>query len=203
MKKEVIRRAHQNVTENGSLEEKLVSWRLRNAISGFSRRWSSLGVNVEDYVRDFTKPEYAQSVSPTQYKIKTYGPESINYGGRILFHDAPFTIRLYCSEDDPLACLGFDVLKGRVIDIQQIQGKNGKQEELSKIKWERMLLNMTLDWARKKGFREARILPAHRSDWKERVPIERLKRRYDTLAKRSGFTYDSELESYRLQLMKK
>jgi hypothetical protein len=63
---------------------------------------------------------------------------------------------------------------------------------LQKFRWEQLLTLLTIEWARTAGLENIGILSASRNAYDHEVPYHRLVRRYDTTAKRLGFTLDPE-----------
>ena len=90
----------------------------------------------------------------------------------------PFPFRRY------LACLGFDISAHGVVSVVQIQGVRGKQEELRLLRWDRMLLEMLITFARDSGFTEVRVQSSRENRWAK----GKNHLRYDVLPKRMGFT---------------
>ncbi len=101
-----------------------------------------------------------------------------------------------------LACIGFDIEEDRTLEVKQIQGVKGAQEDLSHLKWERMLLIVVTDWASRYGFRQVRVQRAEDNEWVKRAETlkweevrqeltERLRMRHDVTARRSGFRLDN------------
>ena len=123
------------------------------------------------------------------------------------YRDASYTMALYESnqttEETPtaneyLACIGFDIEINKIV-VKQIQGSHGKEKTLSLVKWERMLLAILTDWAKKNGFKQVRIIQAKNSYWYRDYDEERTKRmfmHYDITARRSGFSFDQESGQY-------
>lgn len=120
------------------------------------------------------------------------------------YRDASYTIALYerneatkkiPTRDEYLACIGFDVVRNRVI-VTQIQGSRGKRKTLSLVKWERMLLAILIDWAKKNKFRQIKVIRAKDQNWYQTHRAQQMFMHYDVTARRSGFSFDSESNQY-------
>ena len=129
-----------------------------------------------------------------------------------IYRDAEYSF-LFCRKvyfrSLPLAIISFnpyaDPISGAwIVKIRQIQCVGGKRNEnpLYWLRWERMLVQIVVDWARKECFDRVEILPAKQSRWTDKAPLERLYVRYDVTAKRCGFRYDKNSETYMLSLTK-
>lgn len=112
-----------------------------------------------------------------------------------------------------IALIDFDVGEEDILIIRQIQGDSqlcdhGNQEYLAPLKWERMLLRITIDWASQHGFRQVRVQRAEDNKWWSiDIPPEplvehqeRLRMRYNVTAKRSGLRFNTNLNCYVLDL---
>lgn len=105
------------------------------------------------------------------------------------FFDGDYVMKL-CNEE-PVAVCSFNAnLKDRVMEIKQLQGAKGSQEELDPIQWERMLVQITGDYAKTHNFDEIRIQTAKENKWSHEYNSEQFRRfelRYDVTADRMGF----------------
>lgn len=100
-----------------------------------------------------------------------------------------------------LASIGFGIYDDCIV-ISQLQGRAGQQVELKKIRWEKMLVKIVADWAKKNGFKQVTIEPASRNRYFSGREKE-FKLRYDVTAERSGFKLDSPNGAYVLDLLHK
>lgn len=101
----------------------------------------------------------------------------------LLVRDLPEYIR-------PLACISFLADEDGILTVVQIQGQRGKQEDLRRLRWERMLLQYVIDLARQCGYREVRVVSGTHNHWNDgRVnpAPEQFHLRYDVLPARMGF----------------
>ena len=124
------------------------------------------------------------------------------------YKDACFTLALYKYDKllveekqyEYLACIGFDtdVLRDYIV-VKQIQGNQGKWKLLCLFKWERMLLAILTDWARKSGFSQIRVIQAKEQTFFKPISEEKTKRmlmHYDVTARRSGFAFNQSIGQY-------
>ncbi len=97
----------------------------------------------EEFIKKFARRER----EITGYKIERDEPENYSCGyGKIFgdsnkktqFYDAPFVMVL-TREGEAVAFASYD-LRGNEIEIKQIQGTYGKQEELKDLHWARALI---------------------------------------------------------------
>ena len=102
-----------------------------------------------------------------------------------------------------LAMIGFEIDKSnvRIVQLQCCVRGQGSPELLRKLRWEKMLVQVVIDWAKAhRRFDVVGIVPGKQNDWysKERAP--RLYLRYDVTAQRMGFKLDEEAKLYKLAL---
>lgn len=120
------------------------------------------------------------------------------------FWDTPHGIVLLC-DGEPIACIGFvknNVEGHSLIEIQQIQGMYGKKEELSAIRWERLLVTFVLELARISGrFREVCIQPAKYNKWQDAHRTNSFGQRYDGTARALKFKRDKKTDTWLFQLL--
>lgn len=113
-----------------------------------------------------------------------------------------------------IACVGFEIDRS-IIHIKQIQGARYRHEELSPLRWEKLLIKVVIEIAQRLGFITVEILPAERNDYY--IPSDHelesrhiskkdwqqlLKLRYDVVAKRLGFKWDPQKRVYEYSLKK-
>lgn len=110
-----------------------------------------------------------------------------------LYYDAPYSFILCQKQDQPLAIIAFKPER-KAINIVQLQGVRGQQKKLQPIKWERMLLTLTYEWAQQHQIHEVRVTPYEQNEWE--LVRDNGKIRYDVTAKRTGFKYDEKQKKY-------
>jgi len=144
-------------------------------------------------------------------------PADIYTGGCAFLYDAHFYFILSYSCNDyktGVCLLGFKIVGNKLL-VVQIQGlrftgafygriRFGKDEDaikrtvktlLSSLKWERLLIKITEDWAREMGFGKMGILQARHNEYFISEPTtenwiarnKRLKMHYDVTAERMGY----------------
>ena len=121
------------------------------------------------------------------------------------YRDTRYTLALYKYDEllveerkyEYLACIGFDtdVLKDYIV-VRQIQGNPGKGETLRLFKWERILLTILTDWAKKSGFNQIRVIEAKDQNWYRIHRAKQMFMHYDVTARRSGFAFNQSIGQY-------
>ena len=154
-------------------------------------------IPLDAYIERFCKSEWAGRVSGSDYKIYLargcYLSTSLdeNGGQKVAYRDGTHNFLLTIvsrvegsrrTKRQEIACIGFYVEKG-VVDVRQIQGVMGQQEALAPLRWEKMLLQIVVDWARENAFAAV---------WIRIIGNRRL--RYRTTAKRLGFKFSDALD---------
>lgn len=74
---------------------------------------------------------------------------------------------------------------------------------LAGIRWEKLLVNLVVDWARSHGAKKVEIIRSQDNSWHRPGDPERTARihlHYDITAKRCGFRMDEETGRYTLHL---
>ena len=112
-----------------------------------------------------------------------------------------------------LGVIGFNILEGVVLDIQEINPTAAHLEwaepKLNALEWERLLIRAVVDFGRVCGAKQIRLQPAHSYPAGAEVaadPVrladvrEVLKKRYDDNANASGFAYDEGVDRFVLDL---
>lgn len=170
----------------------------------------SYDVDLSQYFERFSKVKPA----PTSYKIAIVRGSGRSHDFSDVYRDTEFTLILYDGEilsgsciSRSIACIGFDVVKPHkkrakpIIFIRQIQGVYGKKQELAAFRWEKMLVQIIVDWARVNGFSEARIQLAEHNRYYDQVGSrDSLRLRYNITARRSGFRLNEARNYYVLEL---
>lgn len=87
-----------------------------------------------------------------------------------------------------IACIGFDInTEINCVVVKQIQGVKGEQTALWPLRWEKMLLQIVVDWARGNGFAAVKI-----EFYETRRREEEMYLRYKITAERLGFKLDAD-----------
>ena len=122
-------------------------------------------INLQPYIERFCKREFQKEVRGVDYKI-TFA-KGIQHG-RPPFRDGEynFILRKVLREEGKrtrrkgIACIGFILEQGAVI-VVQIQGVRGEQEILKALRWEQMLLQVVVDWARENKYQRVSVIPSY------------------------------------------
>lgn len=169
-------------------------------LSGYFKRFSKKGLKSKIRVRI------------SRYKIHLFyvkggvgRPRSTIY--KVIYTDAPYNFALV-KRKKPICNIAFTVRKydESIILVRQIQGVPGRQKELRPFRWEKMLLQILIDWAKQNGFKRIDVVRAKDTGWyNKHENTERNKRlymKYDVTARRMGFKFDEEKRVYFSYLQK-
>jgi len=109
--------------------------------------------------------------------------------------------------------IGFNVLEGPVLDIQEINPTAAHlewaQPKLDALQWERLLIHAVIDFGRSCGAKQVWLLPAQNGPLEADVAADpsrlaearrELKQRYDDNAAAAGFAYDPSVDRFVLNL---
>lgn len=135
-----------------------------------------------------------------------------------VYFDTHFNF-LLCRKNEALACLGFEILDAAedeysavicpsnsqhvsdsfpkdILVIRQIQGVRGAEKYLRYLRWEKLLLQVIIDWAFGNGFEEIRVQAARLNRWlsSQEGARARFKMRYDVTPRRMGFVLSENNE---------
>ena len=155
---------------------------------------------LERYLNDFQKRGTKHTLDFKNFFLHySYGRGSNNFD--YIYSDADYTLVLTYREnmirkEKEVACIGFNVVNQSTILIKQIQGVQGMLSVLQHFRWEKMLLNIVMDWAKKAGFKTVRVIKAESSQWYREHRAESLFMKYDVTARRSGFKFDEKDQTY-------
>lgn len=176
-------------------------------------------IPAADYIKRFSR---FSDQDASIYKIIFFEAKPDNFGfSRAVYYDAPLNIALWQEGYGVIAILGFNsdseaVLrqfrryhdnnfpefecKSRVTIepikdacwVIQIQGVPDKIVPLQRLRWEKMLLAVAVDWARRNDFRFIHVARAIVNRWYKNTKLgeagqKRLYLRYDVTAERMGF----------------
>ncbi len=124
-----------------------------------------------------------------------------------IYRDAVNSLVLYNGSPKEDAVLGFDAV-GNSLSVVQLQARKGIGKENLPYKWEKILLEAGIDYARETGFKQIHVQRAKNNKWfckhesnsNESERNKRLEIRYDVTAKRRGFSLDEKLDAWVLNL---
>lgn len=172
-----------------------------------------------DYIKRFSR---FSDQDAGVYRVISFEVKPANFGfNRAVYYDAPFNIALWQEGCGVIAILGFDldgdgVWKqlnrfyaqnfpdapdkecaigfpgGSACWVLQIQGVPDKGQYLQRLRWEKMLLAVVIDWSRANGMRFVHVARAAVNRWYKTSRLgeegqKRLHLRYDVTAERMGF----------------
>lgn len=192
---------HLNSWENFSVIQIPSLLRLRFGLVKRFLKVLNTEVDIQHFMRTFTKAEVHTSFDPALYSLTSAGKSGVDSRG--FWADAKYSILLDKFGHGSIALIGFDI-DDDIVLVKQIQGRQGYKEHLTPLKWERMLLAVVVQVARQSGLKEVRVQPAHKNKWhtvNERATNGRGKMLYDVTARRSGFKFDKEADCFRLALV--
>lgn len=146
----------------------------------------------KNQLAQFVKDNY--SLNKTTFLFVTkWKTEKSYYGPPGFYYDASqaFVLRTLWKAH---ACIAFDSYPEESrICVRQIQGKKGSEAFLSRLRWEKFLLDYATQWARCNGFKEIWVQPSRLNKWCPKgieQEQKKFKLRYDVTAKRMGFKLD-------------
>lgn len=174
------------------------------------RKKRSLG-----FIQKIFKEEFPLRIKAgTPRDVRTYGVDFLigtRHGYcqkyRKIYWDAPCGIVLLHIKDGKtreIACVGFK-LNANSVRIVQLQGVREEAEALRGIRWEQMLIQLVVEYAKHFNFKKVCIVSAKQNQYYEgygnKNNIEhhaRLIMRYDVTARRCGFIPGKEFHTLRL-----
>jgi len=122
-----------------------------------------------------------------------------------IYNDTYYAILLRFEKSE-IARIGIELTDGETMTFRQIQGRKDSDEcekfaqnALAPLRWEKMLLEMAGDWAKRHRFTRIGVQPARNNTyWKDTQPERnaRLYLKYDVTARRSGFRFDEDSQAY-------
>ena len=174
-------------------------------------------IPLSAYFKRFSKKGFKSKIKIGTHKIHQFYKE--NGSGRLystiystIYTDAAYNFVLVRGKE-PICGIAFEAGETAApasIFVKQIQGVPGKQEELRSFRWEKILLQILIDWAKQNGFERIDVVRAKNSGWWSSFRCDRNKRlymKYDVTAKRMGFKLgkfelDKRKKVYSLYLQK-
>ncbi len=169
------------------------------------------------YFKRFSKKDFKNKIKIGTHKIHQFYKE--DGAGRLystiystIYTDAAYNFALVRGKE-PICGIAFEAGETTApasIFVKQIQGVPGKQGELRPFRWEKMLLQILINWAKQNGFERIDVVRAKNSGWWSSFRCDRNKRlymKYDVTAKRMGFKpgkfeLDKRKKVYSLYLQK-
>jgi hypothetical protein len=149
----------------------------------------------------FLKGARGYSLVQDDYSVRLRW-DAVGYDEDGLYWDSYFGIVLE-HDLQPVAMIGFNP-KGRTIIVSQLQGVQGCAKELRDFFWERLLVVLLIELARKIACRQICMIRAHESDWydkranagepafvtdeEQKTHADRIARRYDGTARKLRFS---------------
>lgn len=166
-------------------------------------------IPLSAYFKRFSKKGFKSKVRVGKHKIHQFYKEDGSarlYGTiyRDIYVDATYNLALLKGEK-PICSIGFKARRTTIptILVKQIQGVKNRGGELYPFRWEKMLLQILIDWAKQNGFERIDVIRAKHSTWHSKYNEERNERmymKYDVTAKRMGFKFDESRRVYSLYL---
>ncbi len=188
--------------------------KLKDALELF-KKGGRYNIDLSDYLKRFLKNSVKENLikkilrlvrmAHSRYDIYVYFASGgigagIGMPYNEIFFDAVCSFVLTRS-NKALCSIGFDFIdRDNDILVSQIQGVRGRQEKLSPFRWEKMLLQILIDWAKQKGFKRIDVIRSTASKWYNKGNAQNLYLKYDVTARRMGFVYDKKREVYSLSL---
>lgn len=123
------------------------------------------------------------------------GSIPLRYPPREVYRDVPYQFIFGNNKGGFLANLGFEPIQGGIL-VSQIQGVKHAAYVLGDLKWSRMLLSITEEWAYQFDIPRVCVLPSNRNKWGMVQGHKSGMLIYDVTAKRMGYDYDSKREVY-------
>ena len=192
----------------GSKESKERLNTLQDSLELFkkSEKGRRYNIDLSSYLKEFSKKNHEKSIKSNTYSIYLY---YCDYGSGgladlpVVYVDAVYNFVLFKGKN-PICNIGFNLEKdSNSILVKQIQGVQTKQKELSPLRWEKMLLQITIDWAKQNKLKKISVIRSQDSGWYRESNEERCKRmymKYDVTARRMGFKFDESEQVYSLPL---
>lgn len=184
--------------ESQDLEEKKLEEKRQKALLVFRESEEGRPCNIPllGYFKRFSKKRFKSKVRVGEHKIHLFYKE--NAPGRLrgtiyrcIYTDTPYNFALLKGEQ-PICGIAFEAGKAAAsasILVKQIQGVKDMRIELRPFRWEKMLLQILMDWAKQNGFERIEVVRAKSTEWWTKYKSERNKRlymKYDVTARRMG-----------------
>lgn len=180
---------------------------IRDQFDGFGKTFSAAF-----YLSRFVKNNFAKQLNLKNYSfVLNEGEHYVKRWDQKVYCDAFYSLifinfrrNFLAVKDYPLAIIGFDIGSDQSVLIRQIQGVKNEQEQLKLFRWEKMLIQILIDFARENKMNSVKIIAASESRWFNRHSgrkTESFHLRYNVTPKRMGFKMN-ELKTYRVLNLK-
>lgn len=172
-------------------------------------------VSLDTYLNQFCKQDKGIK-DEDSYEIRFLRggghPKNLNFSGDSIYCDGPYAFALLRRAktgfnlsrwfESAIALISFRIFQAKKsVKIVQIQGVKGKHSFLKPLRWERMLVNIVIDWAKANGFKAVEIQRGKDNRWYAHSENkDGFKIRYDVTAERCGFGYDKKRKVHVLSL---
>ena len=147
-------------------------------------------VSTDFLVRHLRKGYSKENVNLSEYQIfHDLQKQNSMYGRKSeKWFDSSFGFDLYFGEET-IAVIGFEFVDSYIPYVTQIQGVQGRKQELNPFRWETMLLRTVVNWSAQHGLKEVRTRPAEFNHWARdrRMKMDQAKRFYDATPRMCGF----------------
>lgn len=174
--------------------------KMRHPCEGF-RDGQQVRIPLGGYLTRFVKKG---QIIPTGCSLATaYGTgyglkeRSCTYAWKHLYRDGLYGFVLHI-ETLPVALITWDLdpSDDRVIVVKQIQGVARKKGELAPLRWEKMLVQIVIDWAQSSGMREVHVITGRSHPWYISSRDAEMHLKYDVTARRMGFVFNEACGRY-------
>lgn len=173
-------------------------------------QFDSFGLNFPSafYFSRFVKNNFAIQLNQKNYSfVLTEGENYVKRWDQKVYCDAFYNLifinfrrNFLTAEDHPLAVISFDIGIDQSVLIRQIQGVKNEQKQLRMFRWEKMLIQILIDFARENKMKSVKIIAASESRWFDKYngrKTESFHLRYNVTPERMGFKIN-ELKTYRV-----
>jgi len=164
------------------------------------RRRIKTVIKSSDKAKSMYLPDGVEGIDDYLFTIESHGRGYING----IYRDGNNSLTLYREiPGNAEALVGFKKINLETIMVVQLQARKGAQKEDLPKRWEKILLEAGINYAKKHGFLQIRVLPSKRNTWIRHNDNDqnlRLKIRYDITAKRRGFKFDETVDAWVLDL---
>lgn len=159
------------------------------------------GVDLSAYPARFKKG--GVEIDPSKYGVFVSGRFRRPQRDSNFVLDADYCFEFEVPNGDyskSLAVVAFNISGPKSIVVRQIQGSRGEEKQLRLFQWERMLLQIVVDWARRSGLKEVEVIQAQEQPYYNERRAQQFYIRYDVTARRSGFKFSPFRGRYVLKL---
>lgn len=193
----------QKILSNEPIESAKVT-HLASELDNFSNGSELSSYVVDSFLADNLKE--GREISEQGFTVfQNYGTSFTSFEGRKsiplrhltreVYRDVPYQFIFGSNKKGFLANIGFEPIQGGIL-VSQIQGVKNAACVLGDLKWSRMLLSITEEWAYQFDIPKVCVLPSTRNKWSSVNSFTSGKLIYDITAERMGYDYDSKREVY-------